>query len=93
MADASNDITLKTVLQHVQMLAQNIFAMEQRLSTRIDSLEKKMEKLELKVDRNHEQAMRNHAITVVGLKNIDDRLDDLEVVQVPAIKKAVGMGP
>ncbi len=84
MTNPQNDITLVTVIQHMQ-------GMEQRLTGRIDGLEKRFDGLETKVDRNHEEAMRNHTQTMIAIDNIDARLDDLEVVQVPAIKKVVGM--
>ncbi len=77
MTNPQNDITLVTVIQHMQ-------GMEERLTTRIDGLK-------IEVDRNHEEARQNHAQTIAALDNIDARLDDIEVVQVPSIKKVVGI--
>ncbi len=87
--DSQNDgVTPAILLQHMQ-------AMELRLR---DEFRSGLSRLEAKVDRNHqeatlnhEQAMRNHAQTTLQIDNVDSRLDDLEVVQVPKLKKAVGM--
>lgn len=84
MNPKDNDITPAILLQHMQ-------GMEQRIMTRIDGLEAKHDNLEVKVDRIEAKVDRNHSQTMVALDNIDSRLDDIEVVQVPAIKKAVGM--
>lgn len=81
MATGDSDITLLTVLQHMQ-------AMEQRLIERIegvrDDLSGRIDRLEAKVDHNHIQV-------TAQLDAIDRRLDDVEVVEIPKLKKAVGM--
>lgn len=82
------DIPLTTVLQHMhgmeQRLGERIDGVEQRLDKRIDGVEQQLVELKTTVERHHAQ-------TTVSLDNIDARLDDLEVVQVPTIKKAVGI--
>ncbi len=77
MSPKDDDITWAIVLQHMQ-------GMEQRLVERIDGVEIKVDRLAVKVDQNH-------AILSTQIANMDARLDDLEVVQVPKLKKAVGM--
>ena len=77
MSQNDDGVTLAILLRHMQ-------GMERRLTERIDGVEQKVDRLETKVDRHHAQ-------TMVAFNNIDDRLDDLEVVQVPKLKKAVGM--
>ena len=76
MADA-NDITLQTVLRHMQ-------AMESRMMERFDAIDTRFDRLEAKVDRNHAQL-------TFQIDAIDRRLDEVEVTEVPALKKAVGM--
>lgn len=66
-------------------------SMEQRIMSRIDGLETKVDRLGEKVDRLEAKVDRNHTQNMNALDNIDARLDDLEVVQVPAIRKVVGM--
>ncbi len=62
--------------------------MEQRLR---DEFRSGLKTLETTVNQNHEEAKRHHAQTMVAFDSMDARLDDLEVVQVPKLKKAVGM--
>ena len=77
MGVADDGVTPAVLLQHMQ-------GMERRLTERIDGVEQKVDRLEIKVDRHHAQ-------TMVAFDNIDERLDDLEVVQVPKLKKVVGI--
>ena len=81
-------VTLAIVFEHMQ-------GMEQRLHTEFDvglkRLESKIDKVSLKVDNLEIKVDRNHTQTMVALDNIDGRLDDLEIVELPAIKKVVGM--
>jgi septal ring factor EnvC (AmiA/AmiB activator) len=101
MDSKNTDITVSTILQHMQ-------GMEERIMTKVDSLDRKVDRLERKVDGLEKKAdllekkvdgleqsvrglHRNHLQTMTGLDNIDARLDDLEVVQVPMLRKAVGM--
>ena len=84
-------ITLRIVFEHIlhmeQRLTQRIDGVEQRLTKRIDgvesSLTQRIDKLERKVDRNHIQISAQ-------IDALDKRLDDLEVVQIPTLKRAIG---
>ena len=72
-------------MQNMQgVLTKEIREVRTDLGGRIDRLENKVDRLEKKVDQNH-------AILSMQISNLDERLDDLEVVQVPTIKKAVGI--
>lgn len=88
MSTKDDDITPAVLLQHMQ-------GMEGRLRDEfrsgLQSLEDKVDRNHEEARRNHEEARRNHAIVMTGLDNIDGRLDDIEVVQVPKLKKAVGI--
>ena len=57
---------------------------EKKLTTRIDAVDnkltKRMDVLERKID-----------FISVQIGNIDKRLDDVEVIQIPKLKKAVGI--
>lgn len=79
-----DDISLRTVLDHMR-------GMENRVISKFDTLELKVDKNHAEAQRNHHEEQRNHLQAMSALDNIDSRLDDIEVVQVPAIKKAVGM--
>jgi tetrahydromethanopterin S-methyltransferase subunit G len=85
-------ITLFMVMDHMQGMEQRLMSKINGVDGKVDNVAGKLDRLEAKVDRNHEEAQRNHSLTMVAFDNIDERLDDIEVVQVPAIKKAVGMG-
>lgn len=88
MSPKDDDITWAIVLQHMQ-------GMEQRLSERIDGTRTELKgdinslRTELKGDLNRIE--RKVDIALVQIGNLDQRLDDIEVVQVPKLKKAVGM--
>lgn len=88
MTKGDSDITLLTVLQHMQ-------SMEQRLIERIDgvrdSLNGRIDGLEVKVDRLEMKGDRNHVQVIAQLDAIDRRLDEVEVVEIPKLKKMVGM--
>lgn len=76
-----DDVTLKTVLEHMH-------GMEERLRAEINGV-----RVELKGDIREvkNEIRRVEAVLSNQISNIDARLDDLEVVQVPKLKKAVGM--
>ena len=84
MAKKDNDITPAVLLQHIQ-------AMEKRFVVRMEDV-----RTELKADV---RAVGERVVLVekkvdlarVQIGNIDERLDDVEVVQVPMLKKAVRM--
>ncbi len=89
MADQEVDgITLRTILEHMR-------AMETRIMRHMDarfvsvcgefnkgfqSIDERLERLERKVD-----------LLFVQVGNIDERLDDIEVVQLPQIRQKVGV--
>lgn len=75
------DIPLTTILQHMQGMEQRLLA---TMDKRFGDVNDRLERLEKKVDQNY-------ANLSAQIANIDERLDDLEVVQVPTIKKAVGI--
>jgi hypothetical protein len=81
-------VTGRILLSHMQGMQQNMKQhmqdMEQRLNQRID-------KLDLKVDRLDEKLGRKIDLLSVQIGNIDERLDDIEVVQLPKLKKATRM--
>ena len=70
-------ITLRMIFEHVQNLSQRMGDMEQSLRESINRVEKK-------VDRNHLQVMSQ-------LDTIDSRLDHLEVVEMPKVKRTIGI--
>ena len=77
MSPKDDGITSAIILQHMQ-------AMEQRIMEKFSKVDDRFDRLEQKVDRNH-------VILSTQIANLDERLDDLEVVQVPGLKKAVGI--
>jgi hypothetical protein len=64
----------------LRMIFEHMLAMDQRLTHRIDGLSTDIKRVERKVD-----------IALVQIGNIDERLDHLEVVELPKIRKAVGI--
>ena len=87
MADIDG-ITAQVLLTHMQgmeqRLTEKIEGVETRLNGKIDGVETRLEKRIDGVERKVDMAL-------IQIGNIDERLDDLEVVQVPKLKKAVGM--
>lgn len=88
MSIKDDDITLAMVMQHMQ-------AMEGRLGAKIDDVRTELKselsgvKSELKSDIHRVERKVDLALMQIG--NIDARVDDIEVVQVPKLEKAVGM--
>lgn len=62
--------------------------MEGRLIQHIDSVKSE---LTVRMDRLADKVGRIHVNLSTQIDGIDRRLDDLEVIQVPKLKKAVGM--
>jgi len=86
-ATSSSDgraITSAVLLDHMRgmegRLIQHIDSVKTELSVRIDHLDIHMDRLERKVDWIN-----------VSITNLDERLTDIEIVQIPKIKKAIGM--
>lgn len=95
MDPKDNDITLAMVMNHMQ-------AMEGRLGVKLDNVRTELKsdlgdvKGELKSDISRVEANLNRVerkvdLTLVQIGNLDARLDDIEVVQVPKLRKAVGI--
>ncbi len=97
----NDDITLLTILQHMQAMEQRLTARVDGVDVKVDRLETKVDRLETKVDRLETRVngletklVRVEAkvdLALVQIGNIDERLDDVEVVQLPKVKKAVGI--
>jgi len=77
MVTNNDGVTPAVLLQHMQ-------GMEEWLIVRIDDA-----KTELKGDIRRVETKVDMALVQIG--NIDERLDDLEVVKVSSLKKAVGI--
>ncbi len=77
MAWNDSDITPAILLQHMQ-------GMKHELKQDIHGLAKRMDRLEEKVDRGF-------AHLNVRISNIDERLDDIEVGELPRIRKKLKM--
>ena len=84
----ADDITPKILLEHMQnmqgVLTKAIRDVREEIRDVRTDLGGRIDRLEKKVDQNH-------AILSMQISNLDERLDDLEIVQVPTIKKAVGI--
>lgn len=83
-----DDITPKVLLDHMQGmqqgLTQEIRRVEEKLTGEIGSLKQQ-------VDANEEKAEQRHALVMVSLNNIDERLDEIETKELPMIKKVIGI--
>lgn len=82
MSSNDNDITPAILLRHMQ-------AMEGRMRTDFsNAILASEDRLRTDFSRKIEATERN---IIRQIDAVDGRLDDLEVVEVPALKKAVGM--
>ena len=79
MAD-KGDINVQVLVGHMQ-------AMERRLSDRIDHVQADIKRVENNLNRVEGKV----DLSLVQTSNQDIRLDDLEVIEIPKLKKAVGM--
>lgn len=88
MSTKDDGVTPAVLLQHMQgmetRLSERISGVESTLSSRLDRVEQGLADLKTTVDRNHIQ-------TTAQIDMLDKRLDDIECVQVPTLKKAVGI--
>ncbi len=87
-------ITLRTVLEHVQALHGEMlsrFADVDRRFAAVDrrfvNIDQRFDTLERRLSQRIDRVERNLTLQI---DNIDKRLDDIEVVQIPLLKKAVG---
>ena len=84
MAAPSSDITPKILLEHMQ-------GMQQALTREIQRVDGKVDVLAEKIDANEGRAEQRHAVVIAALDNIDERLDVIEIEELPKIKKTVGI--
>ena len=88
MPQNDKDITLAMILDHMRNMEQRLLGkiqdVETKLSGRMDGFEKKtndrFDRIERKLD-----------IVVVQISNVDERLDHAQIVEIPKLKKAVGI--
>ena len=79
-------ITLRTVLQHVQALHSEMLIKFAAVDKRFVSLEKKMDDGFSGVNGRIDRLERRLSTQI---DNIDKRLDDVEIKELPKLKKAV----
>ncbi|MDD4287619.1 MAG: hypothetical protein PHO20_06220 [Candidatus Peribacteraceae bacterium] len=87
-------ITLAIVLDHIQAMRGDFATRMDRMEQRMDRMESRMDRMEGNIDHLKENMRRmDRKVDLISTQvtNIDARLDDLEVVQVPKLKKAVSM--
>ena len=72
-------ITLRVVLQHMENMQSVLLKEIRKVDSRVDGLGRRMDVFEQKADRRHRLVM-------TGLDNIDRRLDDVEVKELPRIR-------
>lgn len=74
------DITLKTILEHLQAfrvdITTQLHTMENRMTQRMDGLEHRVDSLEVRIDRMDRNLSRQ-------IDAIDKRLDAIEIEEVP----------
>lgn len=83
MSPKDDDITPAILLQHMQ-------GMEQRLRTEFTTAIVASEN-RITADFSHKLVSTERNI-IRQIDGIDERLDDIEVVQLPKVRKAVGIG-
>lgn len=80
MPDQDNDITLKTVLDHIQGMQQShrhdIQESEERMTRRLDRMEGRLERIERRIDRMEVNL-------TAQIDGIDKRLDGIEIEKLP----------
>mgnify|MGYP001595784984 CR=1 FL=1 len=84
MAWNDSDITPAVLLQHMQGMKYELKQDIHGLAKRMDRFEERMDQLEHKVDRGF-------AHLTVRIGNIDERLDEIEVGELPRIRKKLKM--
>lgn len=92
-------ITPKLLLEHIQGIRNDLTGrlerLEKRMDVRFDRVEKRLDRVEGRLDRVEEQLEGvDRKIDLVSVQNLvcRERLDNIETVQVPMLKKAVGIG-
>ena len=88
-------ITWRILLQHVQTMGNGLTKrmddMENRIMNRFAKVDSRFAHVDSRMDRLENKMDRIHMNLSGQIDAIDQRLDDVEVVQVPKLKKAVGM--
>ncbi len=91
MAD-DQDVTPAILLQHMQAMrgdfSMQMQTMEQRIMKKFDKMDLRFDEINARLGKLE----RKVELLSVQIGNVDERLDDLEVVQVPMLQKAVGIG-
>ncbi|GEM_PF-699222 len=91
MAD-NQDITPAILLQHMQGMERRIMQHMDARFAQVDSRFSLMDKRFDAIDARLSKLERKVELLSVQIGNLDERLDDLEVVKVPMLQKAVGIG-
>ncbi len=90
MAD-DQDITPAILLKHIMAMrgdfTAQMQAMEQRIMMKFEKIDVRFDEINARLS----QLERKVELLSVQIGNLDERLDDLEVVQIPMLKKAVGI--
>ena len=88
MTFRDEDITPAVLLRHMQ-------GMEQRLGAKIESLRSELKgdiwRVETSLGKRMDGLEKKVDLISVQIANIDERLDVIEVVQLPMIKKHIGL--
>ncbi|MDD5055441.1 MAG: hypothetical protein PHZ00_04210 [Candidatus Peribacteraceae bacterium] len=94
----NSDITLLTILQYMQAMEERLIARIAKvefevggLKITIGGLETNVEGLNHEVMNLGERVEKGFAQVSLQIDNMDKRIDDIEVVELPAIKKVVGI--
>jgi flagellar capping protein FliD len=81
-------ITLALVMQHLQHMNQTMIGEFKGVRGSIAALDRKIDSVDQKLTRRIDSLHRKFDTQI---SNMDERLDDLEIVQIPRLKKAVGI--
>ena len=81
---ASDEITNDVLLEHIQAYGLRFDS----INARFDQLEKKLDGVEQRLTNRIDGLSRN---LNMQLDNIDERVQDIEINQLPAIKQHVGI--
>ena len=88
MPSKDNDITPAILLDHMRGMEQRLKVdFRKELQGEIHSFD---EKLSNRIDQLDDKLTRKIDVLSVQIGNMDERLDHIEVVEIPKLKKAVG---
>lgn len=94
MAASHDDITPRMLLEHMQNMQRVLMDEFGNLKEDVHTLKSDVKtiKEDVKTLKNDMQEVKlDIRMIKTGIENMDQRLDDVEVVQLPKIKKAVGI--